>query len=73
MSLDEFEEEDLIRELQQRVKDRTNSICDYCARPNTSSPCNEPMRHSGKLDNVKHHYLVTRLQLSFEKLLEKTA
>lgn len=44
--LDEYNEDELARELQRRDRVRARGHCDYCDRLPSAPPCKFPWRHS---------------------------
>ena len=43
--LDEYSDDELIRELARRADRRENGVCDYCLRPSSATACRFPVRH----------------------------
>jgi len=44
--LEEFSEEQLIKELNRRYDLRERGLCDYCEQPTAADPCRFPERHT---------------------------
>jgi len=43
--LDEYSEDELLAELEQRKDLRSTGLCDYCAQPGYTPSCKFPFRH----------------------------
>lgn len=44
--LDEYTDEELLRELERRMRDRGKRVCDYCHREAGTPSCKFPLRHA---------------------------
>jgi len=53
LSLDEYDEELLVAELEKRKLARSKGLCDYCNRPQSTYPCKYPNRHIQTIDFIK--------------------
>lgn len=50
LDLDEQNEEKLLNEIQGRLQDQANGICDYCHRSPRTNSCKEYKRHEAPVD-----------------------